>query len=559
MLALLVTLLLAASPGRLLVPDAPVRLKDFAEAPAYALPRPPLWLVIGKAGGVGGVDPLTGLTRWKKTFSGLKRWQVEGDFLLLEGDALTRQSLDGGDPEWEYQLGCDQGTCSLHVLGRDASTIYLGGIGAVPDQLMPLDARTGRERWPSWLPLGEPVGQVFPGAQRLLVLPGRGSGTLLAISPTSGARAWSASLDSAPARPEEVRVSDLGPLVCVVYQPQGNPDATNVDLLDASSGATRLSRTLAAARPEQVLCAPGPRGAPLLVSPRAAEVLDPATLATTRRVGLPNSLRLALPTEPDPLLVSEKGLARLSASTLLLHADLDLPLGPECRRVPEGLRCPDLLVTLPRQEAPGEPLLLPPDPAVTALAFHPAGVTGMAAAHLVPYRRAQAAELSPAFLKAAPTSSLEVLLRRYAVLKAIPDALPADRAALGRAAVARMLLDASSAEDLSRRSALLAARAPDLSEAARSAASTFRPDLPREAPHAECEAECLQAYADAAFLFPTAANWASEAERCARGCRAGAPTSPSLDAPGRRGSENWWKAVLGGSGDAPQVPPQRSP
>jgi len=102
---------------------------------------------------VEGVDPKTGLTRFEGDPNPLpRRAVVLPHGVLYAGEHLRLFDPSDGGLAWDYPMNCRPGDCSLDVLAWDDDRILVAGFGASFDQVMLLDARTGRDAWPAWVP-----------------------------------------------------------------------------------------------------------------------------------------------------------------------------------------------------------------------------------------------------------------------------------------------------------------------------------------------------------------------------------------------------------------------
>jgi outer membrane protein assembly factor BamB len=433
----------------LLVPGTPVELRDFGEAPRDATSVDGLLVVVGERGGVGGIDPVTGLTRWKRTLPGLGTWWLAGETLFAVGDSLTRLSLTNGEPRWEYSLGCAPGQgCNLHVLAHDAETAYLGGIGATVSSLMLLDLQTGRELWPSWLPVDHPVQRLVPGERRLLVLSSEGGVSLSALNAGSGLRAWTHRFSDAPADLADVVVADRGEVVCLSYAVRGAPTTMNLDLLDGPSGSLRLSRTLVdQATPPR--CVADASGLLYLAADRGLESLALATLKSAGVTPLPGRVHQAQVARGGAVLTTDGGLVHADASTGRLERLAPTPFVPGCRVFPGGYACGDAVVSI---EATATTLAVAvgvaerPD---STLVAHAGRLYALEADRVVPFRDVPSAELAGRTLAESRTLPLPALADRVRMLGCLAtqgDAPSPANGALERALAARLLLAPAEAE-----------------------------------------------------------------------------------------------------------------
>lgn len=408
------------------MPGASYRLVDFGEAPLDVISRGRLDVVIGAKGGIGGIDPKTGRTRWKRSWTQLKRWFVEDEALLVVADVIARTSLDNGEAAWEVPLGCGaDGVCSLQYLAHDHKTIYLGGFGEEPDSLMLVDTRTGRELWPSWLPLGTVISRVLPGEKRFFVFEGGPQRAVSALSVGSGFRQWRYVYPDKPAPGAVVSVTEVERVVCLTYALGGASGAStsiNIDILDAETGQTRLSRTVLApergrvARPR---CLPGPPGTILLASGDFVEQIDLASLATRQRLSLPGELIdvVVLPGVPGrqaSVLFTSAGTWGFAHPSPALRA-LEInsaPLKDDCRGIPDGVQCPNLALFVNSVT----PRLAVPSKDFSGLATHGGRLYGLSKDAITPFVVADPALLGQDTRRLAREGSLDALVARVATL-----------------------------------------------------------------------------------------------------------------------------------------------
>ncbi|MFH1532602.1 MAG: PQQ-binding-like beta-propeller repeat protein [Pseudomonadota bacterium] len=135
----------------------------FTLAPAFthAFPQPLRGPVLARGGRyvavledrVEGVDPKTGLTRFEGDKNPLpRRVAVLPHGVLFVGEHLRLFDPADGRLRWDYPMNCRPGDCNVDVLTWDDDRILVAGFGASFDQVMLLDARTGRDAWPDWVP-----------------------------------------------------------------------------------------------------------------------------------------------------------------------------------------------------------------------------------------------------------------------------------------------------------------------------------------------------------------------------------------------------------------------
>lgn len=102
---------------------------------------------------VEGVDPKTGLTRFEGDANPLpRRAVVLPHGVLYVGEHLRLFDPADGKLLWDYPMNCRPGDCAVDVLSWDDDRILLGGFGASFDQVLLLNARTGQDAWPDWVP-----------------------------------------------------------------------------------------------------------------------------------------------------------------------------------------------------------------------------------------------------------------------------------------------------------------------------------------------------------------------------------------------------------------------
>ena len=100
-----------------------------------------------------GVDPKTGLTRFEGDPSAFpRRAAVLPHGVLYVGEHLRLFNPEDGRLLWEYPMNCRPGDCNVDIIGRDDERILVAGFGASWDQVMLLNARTGADAWPAWVP-----------------------------------------------------------------------------------------------------------------------------------------------------------------------------------------------------------------------------------------------------------------------------------------------------------------------------------------------------------------------------------------------------------------------
>ena len=566
-----------ALPTRVLAPGAATRLADFNEAPRDVIPRPPLLIIVGDQGGVGGVDPKTGLTRWKRVIPGLRRWEVQPDTLLAVGDALLRASLDGGESRWEYPLSCDeQGRCALHVLHLSDEEILIGGIGDVPDRLMSLDPASGRHRWPSWVPLPHPVDEASPGPERILVLRRGDDPKLSALRRPAGALAWTRPL------PEDgvgARARDLGAVVCLIQPSRDAPGASELLLLDPASGHPRLSRTLLDTPTTAIDCAVGPSRTVLLMDHRGVEQLDPSSLTSLRRRPLPQAATSLIPMGTGWLWFSPDGITALDPASLGVAKVSSFGPPPSCRLDGDRLHCPGLLVLLPQPGGRGGVDLLP-DPAATPLVTRRGdAIWALERQQIRRFQGRSVQSLLEAALARVSRASPERILADLQVLDALPASSPAHRHVLdtlSRALLAHVLLIAlQDPPALNQILPALAAARPALVEPVLHVVLTFavlgQPDLipiaadvlgaalggalptsiqRRLAARVEpwdslaCDLECDRAVTDCRALFHAPDACAPAGRACLTTCLNGGPTYPPAAPDHALGTPGWWARIL---------------
>jgi len=99
------------------------------------------------------VDPKTGLTRYEGDANPHpRRAAVLPHGVLFVGEHLRLFDPADGKLRWDYPMNCRPGDCNVDVLTWDDDRILVAGFGASFDQVMLLDARTGRDAWPDWVP-----------------------------------------------------------------------------------------------------------------------------------------------------------------------------------------------------------------------------------------------------------------------------------------------------------------------------------------------------------------------------------------------------------------------
>jgi|GEM_PF-4627436 len=442
-----------AAPGRaaLLLPDAPVELRDFGEPPRDVIPVGNLLVVVGEHGGVGGVDPLTGLTRWKRTLPGLTTWWLADETLVSVGDSLTRVSLADGEPRWEYPLGCAPGQgCNLHVLAHDGETAYLGGIGSTVTSLMLFDLQAGRELWPSWLPVERAVLRLVPGERRLLVLSDEGGVEVSALNAGSGLRAWTYRFSEHPTGLDAVAVTDRGEVVCVSYVVAGPSPAVNLDVLDGASGALRLSRT-ALGQTEPARCLFDGGGVVQVVGGATLEGLALTNLKSTGAAPLPGTLRRVEAGARGALLATDGGLLYADAATGRLDALDPTPYGAGCRVFPGGVACGDAVLVADVSAGAPRAVARAIAPAVdSALVAHGGRLFALEVTRLVPFREVGPDELASRTLAEARSLALPALADRVRMLGDLQGRAGTPpgpgHAALERALAARLLLAPAESE-----------------------------------------------------------------------------------------------------------------
>ncbi len=135
----------------------------FTLTPAFthAFPQPLRGPVLARGGRyvavledrVEGVDPKTGLTRFEGDPNPLpRRAAVLPHGVLFVGEHLRLFDPADGKLVWDYPMNCRPGDCNVDVLTWDDDRILVAGFGASFDQVMLLNARTGRDAWPDWVP-----------------------------------------------------------------------------------------------------------------------------------------------------------------------------------------------------------------------------------------------------------------------------------------------------------------------------------------------------------------------------------------------------------------------
>ena len=204
--------------------------------------------------------------------------------------------------------------------------------------------------------------------------------------------------------------------------PSGASAPINVDILDAETGQTRLSRTILApergrvARPH---CLPGPPGSILVASGTFVEQIDLASLATRQRLSLPGDLIdvIAIPGVPgrlDSVLFTSAGARGFSSPSPSLRA-LDIantPLREGCAAIPDGIQCPDLVLLVnavtPRIAMPGK--------AFSAMATHGGHLYGLGLDTVTPFVALAPESLARDTRGLAREGSLPALITRVATL-----------------------------------------------------------------------------------------------------------------------------------------------
>jgi hypothetical protein len=567
-----------AQPTRVLAPGAATRLADFNEAPRDVIQRPPLLVIIGDQGGMGGVDPKTGLTRWKRVFPGLRRWEVQADTLLAVGDALVRASLDGGESRWEYPLSCDEaGRCALHVLHTSDEEILIGGIGPIPDRLMSLDPASGRHRWPSWIPLPHPVDEASPGPDRILILRRGDEPKLSALRRPAGALAWTRTLPEAGVG---ARARDLGAVVCLIQPSSDAPGASELLLLDPASGHPRLSRTLLDTPTTAVDCAMGPSRTVLLLDHRGVEQLDPSSLTSLRRRPLPRQATALLPLGAGWLWLSADGITALDPASLSVTRVSSYSPPASCRADDDRLHCPGLLVLLPRPRGRGGVDLLPEPTATPHIAHRGDAIWALLDGEVRRFQGRSVLGLLEAALARVSQAPPDRILADLQLLDALPAPSQAMRRGLDtlrRALLAHVLLIAlQDPPALNQILPAIAATRPALVEPALHAVLTFavlgEPDLVpiaadvlgsalggalptsvqrRVASCAErwdslaCDVECDRAATDCRALFRAPDACAAAERSCLATCLTAGPTYPSAASGQALGTPAWWARILG--------------
>ncbi len=156
---ILASLVIASVPA----PGAAGDGEVFTLAPAFshAFPQPLRGPALFRGGRyvvvledrVEGVDPKTGLTRFEGDANPLpRRAVVLPHGVLYIGEHLRLFDPADGKLLWDYPMNCRPGDCAVDVLGWDDDRILLAGFGASFDQVLLLDARTGQDAWPAWVP-----------------------------------------------------------------------------------------------------------------------------------------------------------------------------------------------------------------------------------------------------------------------------------------------------------------------------------------------------------------------------------------------------------------------
>ena len=152
-------LVLLSAPGEVRADDGEV----FTLTPMFthAFPQSLRGPVLDRAGRyvalledrLEGVDPKTGLTRFEGDANPLpRRVAVLPHGVLFVGEHLRLFDPMDGKLLWDYPMNCRPGACNMDVISWSDDRILVGGFGESFDQVMVLDARTGKDAWPAWVP-----------------------------------------------------------------------------------------------------------------------------------------------------------------------------------------------------------------------------------------------------------------------------------------------------------------------------------------------------------------------------------------------------------------------
>ncbi|MBM4370130.1 MAG: PQQ-binding-like beta-propeller repeat protein [Deltaproteobacteria bacterium] len=274
-----------------------------------------------------GVDPGTGLVRFSGDPSPLpRRAAVLPAGVLMVGEHLRLFDPGDGRLLWDYPMNCRPGDCNVDVLAFDGRRILVAGFGPRFDQAMILDAATGRDLWPEWVPAADVrLGAV--AGERVLLVCGDAAGLVRVVDAVS--RRVLASLPSPRKDLSPVRAWYGEQAVMVLGRAEGNDVLVRVPL-DGSPGT---SAKISSGVDEEGFWA-WPDAARFSALSRSGDrlrvwIMDAVTREPAGRFDAAPAARL-LP-GPEGLVVAETGARELALSLReprsgALRWRLDLPL-----------------------------------------------------------------------------------------------------------------------------------------------------------------------------------------------------------------------------------------